>query len=321
MVDGFVIDTAHKARGFVGVAGTFGGGKGTLIVSHNVASNNRPAEKIEDSTFGGGIAVSVLSGASAEITDNHVRDNESGRGAGISTDTKTETKPIGTMKVLRNLVEKNTSYGSHGGGMNITGNAEIAYNVVRENKVLGREGGGGWGGGFLADGGRPVIAHHNVVMNNSAAAYGNGEFYDSDVDAKVSFEFIANNGCSDDPRNSEILVDIGDRADSTADFSNITVVGHRCPTMTVGALVVQQGAHAKVHKSIFWNNVGASGKALDLGVDDAGSVDVDSTVTQQGKTGPGNATADPEFFDAAAGDFRSKAFPTRGAFAEGGLAP
>ena len=321
VVDGFHVSTGRRARGFVGSAGGYSNEGGTLVVSHNVVSGNRPSGEIDDATFGGGVIATVQSGATVELTDNQVRDNESGRGAGITTETKGETKPVGTMRVLRNLVERNTSMGSHGGGMNIAGNAEIAYNVVRDNAVLGRLGGGGWGGGFIADGGRPVIVHHNVVVGNRAAAYGNGEFYDSDVDARVSFEFVSGNGCSDDHRNSEILVDIGEQSDSSADFSNVTVLNHRCPTMDVGALVVQEGARAKVHNSIFWNNVGAGGKLFDFGVDDVGRIDVDTTVTRAGRAGRDNTTADPGFADVRTGDYRSKAFPARGAFAPGGLNP
>lgn len=319
IVDGFQISTRGRARGFVGSSGGYGNEGGSLVVSHNEVSSNRPPGEIDDSTVGGGISVVVHRAATVEVSDNYVHDNESGRGSGIATDTKSESKPIGTMKVLRNRVEKNTSLGSHGGGMNISGNAEIAYNLVLGNAVKGERGGGGWGGGFIAVGGRPVIVHHNVVTGNSGAAYGQGEFYDEDVDARVSFEFVAANGCSDDHRNSEILVDIGERGDSVGDFANITVVDHRCPTMDVGALVVQQGARAKVRKSIFANNIGVGAKPYDFGIDDTGTITVESTVTRQGRPGRGNVTADPAFIDVAKGDYRSKVFPDHGAFAPGGL--
>ena len=319
VVDGFRISTGGRARGFVGSAGGYSGEGGSLVVSHNVVFDNRPPGAIDDSTVGGGISVVVQQAATIEVSNNYVHDNESGRGSGIATDTKSENEPVGTMKVLHNRVEKNSSFGSHGGGMNIAGNAEIAYNLVLGNAVKGERGGGGWGGGFIADGGRPVVVHHNVVMGNEGAAYGQGEFYDEDVDARVSFEFVAANGCSEDHRNSEILVDVGERGDSVADFSNITVVNHRCPTMDVGALVVQQGAKAKVRKSVFANNVGVAGKAFDFGVDDTGTIAVEATVTRQGRPGRGNVSADPVFVDVATGDYRSKAFPDHGAFAPGGL--
>lgn len=319
VVDGFAISTGQKSRGFVGSAGGYAGEGGSLTISHNVVSGNKPSEVIDDSTYGGGIVVTVLSRASVDVTDNQVRNNQAGRGAGITTQTTSETKPVGSMKVMRNLVEDNTSLGSHGGGMNVVGNAEIAYNVIRRNRVLGQLGGGGWGGGFIADGGRPIVVHHNVVVENQAAAYGNGEFYDSDVDARVSFEFVSSNGCSPDPLNSEILVDVGDLADSKADFTNITVTKHRCPTMTAGALVVQQGAKAKVHNSIFADNVGLGTKPFDFGIDATGSIEVDTTVTKQGWPGRGNTKDDPKFADMKAGDYRSTKFPTRGAFVPGGL--
>ena len=91
------------------------------------------------------------------------------------------------------------------------------------------------------------------------------------------------------------------------------------PDHGLGALVVQQGARAKVRNSIFWNNAGVANKPYDFGVDDIGSISVESTVTRQGRTGRGNVTTDPGVVNIAKGDYRSKPFADRGAFAPGGL--
>jgi hypothetical protein len=206
--------------------------------------------------------------------------------------------------------------------MYTVGAAEISYNVVLENQLLGELGGGGWGAGFIVDGNSQqprVEVHHNVVIGNQAASYASGEFYDEDVDAVVEFDFVSGNGCVEDRRSSGILVDTGGAAASNASFRNITVVGHDCPTAEVGALVVQGGAPAQVADSVFWGNLGAGGEPVDFGVDDSGAVTVTGTVTQAGYAGEGNTTDDPGFVDPDGGNYHAAAFPDRGAFAPGGL--
>ena len=100
---------------------------------------------------------------------------------------------------------------------------------------------------------------------------------------------------------------------------NVTVIGHHCTTAEVGALVVQGGSTATGEGSVFWDNIGAGGAALDFGIDDTGSITVTQTVTAQGYSGTGNTMSDPAFVDPAAGNYSSSAFPDRGAFAPGGL--
>ena len=101
----------------------------------------------------------------------------------------------------------------------------------------------------------------------------------------------------------------------------MTVVSHRCATMTIGALVVEQGARAQIFDSIFWDNVGDGGKLRDLGIDAVGKLTAEGTVTGQGFTGRANVKGDPGFVNAAKGDYRSTRYPTKGAFAPGGLVP
>ncbi len=320
-VDGFLITTLGENRGFVGSVGGFAGEGGELVVSHNLIYDNRPPGTVDDATFGAGISVDALPPARVQVSDNFVYGNTSGRAAGILTNSRSNGTEAGEVAVLRNRVEDNLSLGTHGGGVYIAGGGEIGFNVIIGNQVTGEVGGGGgWGGGLLADGGE-VVVHHNVVMDNSAAAYGSGEFYDEDVTGTVSFELLAGNACGEDPRNSEILVDTGPQGDSRVAFENVTVVGHRCPTMSVGALVVQGGAIASVSASIFWDNLGEGDAPFDFGVDDSGQITVTDTVTQQGHSGSGNVTSDPGFMDVAGGELHSQSYPQRGAFAPGGLLP
>jgi len=323
VIDGFVVATGNTNRGIIASAGGFADEGGTIVVSHNVVRNNQAPGVIDDVTFGAGISVSALAGATAEVSDNHVHDNVSGRGAGILGQAG-PTVAEGAVVITRNRVERNTSRGSHGGGMNLVGAVDVSYNVVLDNQLLGELGGGGWGAGFMVDGNsrRPrAVVHHNVVIGNQAASYASGEFYDEDVDATVAFEMISANGCVDDRRSSGVLVDGGNLGDSTVTFRNLTVVGHRCGTAEVGALVVQGGSDAIVEDSVFWDNLGTGDAPLDFGIDDTGTVTVTGTTTQQGYPGADNTTDDPGFVDASGGNYHASAFPDRGAFAPGGLTP
>ncbi len=323
VLDGFVVATGNTDRGIIASAGGFADEGGTLVVSHNVVRDNQAPGVIDDVTFGAGISVHAYAGATVEVSDNHVLDNTSGRGAGILGQAG-NTVGEGAVVITRNRVERNTSRGSHGGGMNLVGAVEVSYNVVLDNQLLGELAGGGWGAGFIVDGNsqRPrAQVHHNVVMGNQAASYASGEFYDEDVDATVAFELIRANGCVDERRSSGILVDGGNLGDSTVTFRNLTVIGHRCATAELGALVVQGGSDAIVEASVFWDNLGAGDAPLDFGIDDTGTITVTGTVTQQGHAGADNTTDDPGFVDAAAGNYHSTTFPDRGAFAPGGLSP
>ena len=120
-------------------------------MSHDVVHDNQPPGTIDDATFGGGVVVRALDGATAEVRDCHVFDNVAGRGAGIVAQGGASVA-AGAVRVTRNRVERNTARGSHGGGMYVIGASEISYNVVIDNQLLGELGGGGWGAGFIVDG-------------------------------------------------------------------------------------------------------------------------------------------------------------------------
>ncbi len=329
VVDGFYVTTQNTNRGLVGSVGGFGSESGQLVFSHNVVFENK-AKDINDETAGGGISLKVYAYGTGEVSGNHSHHNETGRGAGISTSSENRKGRWGTVRILRNRVENNLSRASHGGGMNISGAAEIAYNVVLNNRLLGSDW-GGFGAGFIAEGQSnraPVSAHHNVVMGNQGAGYaGSGEFYDEDVVATVKFDFVADNGCVDQERTSEVLVDGGNQRKSIASFANITVANHVCPAMRLGAMVIQGESQVSIDKSVFWNNIGVGGGRLDFGIDAAGTprladrFTITNTVSGQVVSGTGNKSDDPGFIDPKRGNYHASKYPDRGAFAPGGLDP
>ena len=81
VVDGFRISTGRRARGFIGSAGGYSKEGGTLVVSHNVAFDNRPAETIDDSTFASLIAGIDFTAARVRATSNGSREGPRGAAA------------------------------------------------------------------------------------------------------------------------------------------------------------------------------------------------------------------------------------------------
>lgn len=332
IIDGFHITTEKTNRGINALVGAFSNEPGKIIISHNKVFDNRnPRTTLDDMANGGGIMLKVNAGASGEVSNNHVYNNESARGSGIATQTSRRNGQWSQVLILRNRVENNISRGSHGGGMNVSGAGEIAYNLVLNNQLLGSTPGwgGGWGAGIFAEGQSayaPVYAHHNVVMGNYGAGYGGaGEFYDEDVDARVEYDLVASNKCSYEYRSSEIMADMGSAGRTDVSLKNVTVLNHVCAVMgnSGGALMLQPGSHVVVTNSIFWNNIGSSGNKRDFGQQDPArsTLSVTSTTSGQSISGADNSTTDPQLENPATGRYRSLAFPNRGAFAPGGLNP
>lgn len=328
IIDGFSITSENNNRGIYGLVGGYNNEPGSFTISHNKLFDNR-ARNINDYTYGGGVHLEVMGGAQGEISDNHSFNNTSGRGSGISAFSGRRNGVWGNLLITRNRVENNVSRASHGGGMNISGSAEVSYNVVLNNELWGDDW-GGFGAGFIVDGqsaNAPVYAHHNVVMGNRPmrnGGYGGaGEFYDEDVVAVVEYSFVAGNGCVNEVRTSEIMVDGGNQGRSTVEFRNMTVINHTCPAMTYGAMLLQAQSTVTINNSIFWNNIGSGNQRRDFGAQSGNmsQFTVTNTTSGQSISGTGNSTDDPQFANPQTGRYHSQAFPNRGAFAPGGLNP
>ena len=93
-----------------------------VTVSHNVLEENGVADY---SHFGGGI---YLSGSNHVVTDNVIRNNVGGRGAGAALCCENVT-------FQRNLVEDNIGYSDHAGGINQAGTSVLTHNVIRGNRT------------------------------------------------------------------------------------------------------------------------------------------------------------------------------------------
>ncbi|MFN0135314.1 MAG: right-handed parallel beta-helix repeat-containing protein [Phycisphaerae bacterium] len=297
-VDGFRItggtgSTEEAPYGFHG-GGIYCRNGSPTITANTIESNDvTRADSASDYNFGGGIY--VIDGRNATITDNVVRGNSAGRGAGIAV--------VGQSALIRgNTVEENTAVGDHGGGMFIAVvDAVVTQNVIRGNEV-GRELGYGWGGGLIFFGlGNRAELSFNTLYENYAAAYGAAEFIDEGASVTIHHELIYNNVSKDGCEAvSAIAVDGGADGGSRATISFCTVAGNVCPDSTRGnGLQVEGVSTVTVTNSIFWNNGGD-----DFAVTDDSTLEVSFTCSEEGFAGSGNINVDPRFVDAAAADFR-----------------
>ena len=265
---------------------------GAPTIANNVveANDSRRADipSIDD-TEGGGV---YATDADITLTDNIIRNNTSGRGAGVALFG-------GTVVVRRNTIEGNVGMSDHGGGLEIGApTAEISHNLIRGNEV-GRDLGYGWGGGlsFFNPGNTAMLAY-NVVTGNYAPTAGAGVFIDDGAEAVLMHELIYDNQCSE-IGGAGIYVDGGDGVRSKATLMHVTVADHNCPDSQGGnGLLLDVLSEATVSNSIFWGNGGE-----DFEADSASPLAVSYTLSQESIAGTGNLSADPLFANPGVGDY------------------
>ena len=272
-----------------------------IIIENNIFEKNG-LPNASPLQLGGGIG---LAGKNVTIQNNVFRNNQSGRGAAIGV--------VGIPKnflIANNLIENNTGYGDHAGGVCIDGTGTVTGNIFDGN-IAAQDMGYGWGGAILIfcpnkTATTDVTLSYNTYRNNYAPSCGGAVFVDDRATVRMEHELLYNNKTKEN--GSAIYVD----ADwipkpSTLYMNNCTVYGNTTDAAN-GAAVFVQGSILHVENCIFWNN----GKDFEFS-DCSGStpvpgatLTVNYTLTQQGFTGTGNFSADPLFADATNGDFHLK---------------
>ena len=252
-----------------------------VTVSRNVLEANGVADYDH---FGGGI---YLSGSNHVVTDNVMRNNVGGRGAGAAICCENIT-------FERNLVEGNVGYSDHAGGINQVGTGVLRHNVIRGNRT-GEGLGYGWGGGILVLG-TPELSY-NVFTENHAPSVGGAVFVDDGAHPVLDHELIFANSAD---TGGAIYVDgYGDEdvVGSVADIRHCTITGNTADAVPVGnAVYVTLGSSAVLRNTIAWNNQGD-----DFEADPTSTISATYTLSQESIAGTGNISADPLF--ASANDF------------------
>lgn len=302
VVDGFRI-TNGRGLGATYDDGNGGGGgvfadligNGTLVLSHNEVFGNQTAG-LGDDNRGGGIWTDALdwdgSKPMIRVEDNVVHSNQAGRGAGITVNGRTAV-------ILRNVVEANRAHSDHGGGVYVsTASAEVADNVIRGNEI-GATVNYGWGGGIFI-GGVPAELHGNVITGNYAPGNGSGAFWDEGATGTMREDLVFVNICAADGGSGTGVYVDGGAAPSVVTLDHVTIAGHNCGDGdgAPAAVLVEAGSKLTVRDSILWDN------SNEFATLSGASYTVERSIS--GEKGSGNRADDPQFVDAANGDFRLK---------------
>jgi len=283
-----------------------GGERGVFIDADFLSTTNRPEVRnnvIEGNgtaTLNGGGVFAIH--CDARFVGNTLRGNIAERGPGIATQ-------CASVLIDGNLVEDNVAYGDHGGGLYLTGPMIVVRgNVIRRNEV-GVIIGYGWGAGAVVYGaGVTATFERNVFTENHAESVGSGVFIDDGATATFEHDLFYANDCGS--TGGVIYVDgDGTTVSSHLELVNVTVAGHVCApdTAVSSAIYVQSQSTVVIRNSIFWDNDGA-----DFWADPTSTITATYTLTDEPFSGAGNVSADPLFFDAAAGDYHVRS--TRGRF-------
>lgn len=298
IVDGFLITGGGRSQ--QAAPSSVGGGfyiyEGSPTISNNVIEKNQTCPPVaqDEEKLGGGI---YSTAANVSILDNVIRNNVSGRGAGIAVD--------GRKVVIRgNTVQGNVGVSDHGGGLYVfSEDAEISFNRIVGNEI-GRALGYGWGGGIIVfnKGGHYKFSH-NLFTGNFAPSVGSAFFVDEGATASLDHDLFYANACNPAGEGAvaPVYVDgADDKFGSTLDVNHVTIVDHTCkPAVTGSAISVTGKSRITVRNSILWNNGGD-----DIAVDKTSQATVTYTLTQKARRGTGNLSGDPLFANSAGRDYR-----------------
>ncbi len=297
IVDGFLV--TGGGRSATAAPSWEGGGfyiyEGSPTISNNVIEKNQtcPPVKQDREKLGGGI---FSTAANVSILNNVIRNNVSGRGAGISADGK-------KLIIRGNTVQNNIGVSDHGGGIYLfSPSAEISHNRIVGNEI-GRDHGYGWGGGVtvLNKGGFYKFSH-NIFTGNFAPSVGSALFVDDGAVASLDHDLFYANACNPkgDGAVPPIYVDgLDDKTGSTLDINHVTIADHTCKPAVAGhAINVTGKSKVTVKNSILWNNGGD-----DVKVDETSKATVSYTLTQKVLKGAGNLSKDPLFANPAGHDY------------------
>lgn len=297
VVDGFRITNGARRQGYPyddRGAGVYVEG-GSVSLANNLIEENdtRPLVSPVGEAVGGGV---IAISAAITIEDNVIRNNRSGRGAGIAVNG-------GSAVIRRNTIRDNVGASDHGGGLYLAAaSIEVSDNLIEGNEI-GRELGYGWGGGIIVFGdGTQATLSGNTIRGNFAGSVGSGVFVDDGAHAILHHELIVDNDCGS-TGGAAIYVDgYGDGGPETlrsqAWLDQVTVVNSACEGLIGQGIYIENRSTVTVTNSIFWIE-----GDNDFWGDDTTQLRITYSRVDEATAGTGNITADPLFADRAGGDF------------------
>ncbi|MBU3729095.1 MAG: DUF5123 domain-containing protein [Phycisphaerales bacterium] len=160
--------------------------------------------------------------------------------------------------------------------------------------------GGSYGGAFDCNN-TTVTWESCLFRNNAASRAGAIESFGSSQSRITNCIFVANRATGS---NGGAAVWIG--SSSAVTMRNCTLYANVATSLAGG--IINTSGSSTVANCIFWANTGPGGTtAANQVTNSGGTTTVSHSIVQGGFTGTGNVNADPQFVDAAAGDFRLQA--------------
>lgn len=256
------------------------------VIHHNVIEDNKSDVSVE----GGAIWCKT----NIVITNNIIRKNQAGRGAGI-------TCWASKVHIEDNVIEENVGVGDHGGGLYVASpDLVIARNLFRKNET-GKGTRNGVGGAMVVlNKGTNARITENIITQNKAPGRASGIFVDDEAHATIAHNLIYANECGY-RGGAAITVDgLDEEKLSKAEIIHNTVADHPCPGE--GNSVQVQNADVTVSDNIFWNN------GDDFFTFEKATLKVSHSIAKETSYGEHNLAVDPLFADPKNGDYhlRSK---------------
>ena len=263
-----------------------------VTISNNIIENNG---QLGITTIGGGI---LIAGNHHQILNNIIRNNQGGRGPGIAGNNTTDT-----LLIEDNLIENNTGYDDHCGGIYLGGFVTIRNNTISGNRLQNSY---GWGGGVLILG--RAYMSFNIIKDNFCPTYGGAVFVDEGGILYMDNELIYHNSTSGSggEGGAGVALDYGAPGSSFVYMTNCTVVNNYSPGALGGnAVFVDVSSFCTLKNCIM------TGNGDDFYVTNGSSLTATYTLSDEGFVGQGNFTADPLFADTLNGDFHLKSMGGR----------
>jgi hypothetical protein len=237
-------------------------------------------------TLGGGI---VVMGNGHRLLNNIIRNNQGGRGAGISGNTNAGD----SLWVEGNIIENNIGYDDHCAGLYLGGYAVIRNNIISGNQLQNSY---GWGGGVLILG--TAYMSGNVIKDNYCPSYGGAVFVDEGGILYMDHELIFGNSTSIE--GAAIAADYGDPGSSYVYLTNCTIANNHSPAgagLDGNAVFLDVSSFGTVTNCILYGN------GDDFHVTTGSDLTVTYTLSEEAVAGTGNFQTDPLFADTANADY------------------
>lgn len=273
------VESVNKWRG----GGIYMPGGKLVVRDCLIAKNTAYPPGTDDEAKGKSEGGGIYGDADVTVIGSTIEENRAGRGGAMRTQ--------GTLALIGNRILANHGDGDHGGGVIASGDVTITGNLFRGN-VIGDIAGYGWGGGLVVTGlGTKGTLSWNTYTENSAPTKGSGVFVDDEAFAALSHETVYANRCGKDGGSAVYVDGLEEKKGSTVTIDRSTIARHPCKDNVGHGVLSETDAKVTITRSLIWD----VGK--DPFVESKGG-----TITIDAKT-----TADPQFADAAGGDFHLRA--------------